>query len=101
MRLEGKKHYGIGPQVEVFLDGERIDADGLLVIDEELGYVVGMERRETPDRWGLPWKIDPATGRPFDWRRDGRVEIRLREDAPQWAREIYDGLRAGTLVAHP
>jgi hypothetical protein len=106
LRFTGKTHLGLGPHCDYFLDGAALDPRALFVVDECAGYV---ERGEilplatagpgTPKAYR--WRLDPVTKRPVVTRREGSVQIKLRADAPTHLRELYRGLREGTVVPGP
>lgn len=88
----------IGPHVDVFIDGEPVDAAQVNEANETLGFVDFLIGKAT----GYGWEIDrdPDTNeiRPRLNRRTGDVEIRLKDGAPKHVREAYEALRRGTLI---
>lgn len=96
IRLSGKLPGGtfVGRHVAVFLDDRAVDVDALAAADEIEGRLDFLCRTE--ERHGIfRYEIDPATKQPRILSRRGKVEIRLKDDAPIDVRAAYEALRAG------
>ena len=85
----------IGRNCNFFLDGEPVDTGMLFVADEWLGYIEEGRKDQAAEVKppAFKWELDPSTGKPRAYRREGRVEIRLRPEAPEEARQLYEARR--------
>lgn len=101
MRLshESTEDKEIAPHCAFFLDGEPVPIAPLFVADEALGYVEE-GRVVEGDLLGsgrFRWELEPgADSKPRLYRREGQVEIRLKEEAPEWVWRLYEARRAET-----
>jgi len=98
IRLSGKLPGGtfVGRHVQVFLDGRAVDIDTLSAADEIEGRLDFLSLQRGEARGGVfRYEINPATKQPRIRQERGKVEIRLKDDAPIDVRAAYAALRAG------
>lgn len=87
----------LGRWCDFYLDGEPVDPKTVFTVDEEAGFIDTGQVYEIVRRDGktvMRWSLDPETKKPTITRRAGKVEIRLREDAPEIVRKLYQERRA-------
>jgi hypothetical protein len=91
----------IGSDLRVFLNGEEVDPSLVYSLDEGAGWIdfLILKPGSGTRIRRFEGHVDPDTERfiPQLRRATGQVEVRLKDEASEAAREIYAGLRDGTL----